>query len=177
MRWRDRDSHEAGLCLGVRVSIRFKDTASRDNPEGGMIAASESLVEPTMGASIRHRLVFGRRREERRDRDRADLDSQLGGVEASAGSGPILGRQLEIALARPVRQHAEEIAQIRFRVKPMQSCRRDQREDVAGALAVRIAADEEPALSSDRIRLISRSDRLFSRINRPSSSTRMSASF
>jgi len=102
-----------------------------------------------VGRSIRRRLIFGWRGERRRDRERADLGGQLAGVEAGARRGPILRRQLKIAIARPMREDAEEIGQVHLGVEAVQPRRRDQGKDVAGTLAVRVAADEEPPFSAD----------------------------
>src|SRR5271154_5643630 len=94
--------------------------------------------------SIRRGLLFRRRHGER-----ADLGGELDGTETRASASPVLRRQLEIPFARPVGQDAEEVAQVRLGIEAVQACRGDEREEVPGALAVRVAADEEPAASSD----------------------------
>src|SRR5271154_819525 len=94
--------------------------------------------------SIRRELLFRRRYGEG-----ADLGGELNGTETRASASPVLGRQLEIPFAGPVGQDAEEVAQVRLGVEAVQACRGDEREEVPGALAMRVAADKEPAASPD----------------------------
>lgn len=64
------------------------------------------------GRLVRWHLLSRGRRERRRDVEETDLDGQLGGVEAGAGPGPVLGGELEVALPGPVGQDAEKVAQV-----------------------------------------------------------------
>src|SRR6188768_226095 len=94
--------------------------------------------------SIRRGLLFRRRQGEG-----AHFSGELDGVETSASASPVLRGQLEIPFARPVGEHAEQVAQVRLGVEAVQARRGDEREEVSGALAVRVATNEEPASSSD----------------------------
>src|ERR1017187_2817334 len=87
----------------------------------------------------------------RRERNRggSNLVGQLDGVETGSCGGPVLGRQFEVAVARPLAKDAEEVAQVFLGVEPMQSCRSDEGKQVAGASDMVVAADEKPCLSSD----------------------------
>src|SRR4051794_11783801 len=99
------------------------------------------------GRRARQLLLFGRRGERGRDGERAELGGKLDGVEASAGGGPVLGSELEITLARPVPENAEQVAQVELGIEPVQSRGGDEREQVAGGLGVVVAADKEPGAS------------------------------
>ena len=68
--------------------------------------------------SVRRGLLF-----RRRDREGSDLRGELAGVEASAGSGPILGSEFEVAVLRPVREEAEEVAEVRLGVEVVEASR------------------------------------------------------
>jgi len=48
-----------------------------------------------------------------------------------------------------MREDAEQVAQVRLGVEAVEPTGRDEREQVCGALAVVVAADEEPRLASD----------------------------
>ena len=73
--------------------------------------------------SARSRLL----RRGRRDGERAQLALELAGVEASPGREPVARTQLEEALARPVGQDAEQVAQTGLGVEAVQASRGDQR--------------------------------------------------
>src|SRR5258706_4069090 len=94
--------------------------------------------------SSRQLLLFGRRGERSGDRERTDLEGELARVEAGAGGGPVAGAELEVALARPVGEDAEEVAQVGLGVERVQARRGDEREEMGGALRMVVAADEEP---------------------------------
>lgn len=96
--------------------------------------------------SARSRLL----RRGRRDGERTQLSLELGGVEAGPGCQPVAGAQLEEALARPVGQDAEEVAEVGLGIEVVKAGRGDQRHQVAGGLRVVVAADEEPRLATDR---------------------------
>jgi hypothetical protein len=65
--------------------------------------------------SARGRLL--RRSRRLRKCEWPQLALELGSVEARASAGPVAGGKFEVALARPVGQDAEEIAQIRLGVE------------------------------------------------------------
>jgi hypothetical protein len=95
--------------------------------------------------SARGRLLR-RRGADRRQRELAELGDELGRDEVLSSPGPVARRELEVALAGPVGQDAEEVAQVGLGVELVEACGRDQREQVAGGLGVVVAADEEPGL-------------------------------
>ena len=97
--------------------------------------------------SARSRLL---RRGQRRDGKRAEFALELCSVEPLAGSAPVARAQLQEALARPVRQHADDVTEVRLRIEAVQPRRRDEREEIACGLRVVVAADEEPGLATDR---------------------------
>jgi len=98
--------------------------------------------------SARDRLL-GRRNRRLGDGERADLAVELGEIEAHTSCGPIAGTQLEKPVARPVRQDAEEVAQVGLRIEAVEARRGDQREQIACGLGVIVAANEEPVLAPD----------------------------
>ena len=96
---------------------------------------------------VRSRLLF--RRERRGDSERTDLEGELGGVEARTGGRPVLRGELEEAIARPVREHAEDVPEVALGIEVVQAARGDQGEQVARSGAMVIAADEQPALAAN----------------------------
>ena len=96
--------------------------------------------------SARGRLL---RRGRRRDVEGTQLALELGGVEASAGGEPVARGELEVAVAGPVRQDAEQVAEVGLGIEAVETSGGDQREQVAGGLGVVVAADEQPRLSAD----------------------------
>ena len=103
--------------------------------------------------SARNRLL--RRGRRGRDGEWAQLALELGGVEAGAGSGPVARGELEVTVARPVGEYAEQVAQVGLGIEVVQPGRGDEGHQVAGGLAVVVTADEEPGLaaSSDAAQL------------------------
>ena len=95
--------------------------------------------------SARSRLL----RRGRRDDERTELSLEFGGVEAGPRCQPVAWAQLEEALARPVGQDAELVAEVRLGVEVVEASRGDQRHQVAGGLRVVVAADEEPRLATE----------------------------
>jgi hypothetical protein len=83
-----------------------------------------------------------------RDAEGAEVASKLDGIETSASGGPILGSKLEIAVARPVRQNAEHVAQVELGIELVQPSGGDQREEITGCLGVVVGADKEPGVKS-----------------------------
>src|SRR5262245_36190313 len=73
--------------------------------------------------------------------ERTELEGELGLVELGAGFSPVARAQLEIAIARPVSQDAEEVAQVRFGIEAVQ-LRGEKMWPAAWALIV--SAAEEP---------------------------------
>lgn len=98
----------------------------------------------TTATQMRRRLLFGRRHVEM-----ADFGGELSGIEASEGASPVLGRKLDIAIAEPMAEDAENVPEILLGVEVMQAGRSDQGKQVAGGGAVVIGANKEPGLSPD----------------------------
>jgi hypothetical protein len=69
-----------------------------------------------------------------------------------------LGGELEVAVAGPVAEDAEQVAQVRLGVEPVQLARGDEREEVGGGLGVVVAADEEPGFAGTTTLSCSSSD-------------------
>ena len=99
------------------------------------------MLETTLA---RRRLLFGRRH-----RDPADVSVELFRIEASAGAGPALRCKLEESLARPVRQHPRELAEVDLGVERVELCRGDQCHEVRSGVSVVVAATEQPGLAPD----------------------------
>src|SRR5262245_6699569 len=97
--------------------------------------------------SARWRLLLGRREQRRRDGEPHDLVLQLDVHETSTRLSPVLRGELEVAVARPLREHAEDIAQVCLGVEAVQPTGAHQREEVGQALGVVAAAAEEPGLA------------------------------
>jgi len=72
---------------------------------------------------------------------------KLVGVEACAGGGPVLGRKLEVAVAGPVRQDADDLGEVCLGVESVQLTRSDELEEIRGGLGVVVRAEEEPRFS------------------------------
>src|SRR6202142_1307387 len=98
--------------------------------------------------SARRRLLFGGRRNLRGDGERADLGCKLGSVETEAGGCPVLGRELDVAVLRPMRQHPDHVTEVCLRVESVETGRGDQGEEVAGGDPVVVASNEQPRLPS-----------------------------
>jgi hypothetical protein len=77
----------------------------------------------------------------------AQLSLELGVVEASAGGEPVARGELEVTTARPVRDDADQVAEVRLRIEPVEPSRGDQRHHIPGGLGVVVTAHEEPRLS------------------------------
>ncbi len=56
----------------------------------------------------------------------AQLSLELGGGEARAGGEPVARGELEVAIARPVRDDADQVAEVRLRIEPVEPSRGDQ---------------------------------------------------
>ena len=80
--------------------------------------------------SVRRRLLF---RRERWHGHVAEGLLHLELVEASARSRSVLRRELEVALPRPVRHHANDVGEVALDVEPVEDARGDEREEVGGA--------------------------------------------
>lgn len=80
----------------------------------------------------------------RRDGERAEVGGELFGVEASAGAGPALRGELEVAVFGPMRQDAQDVAQVELGVELVQSGGGDEGEEVACGLGVVVGSNEEP---------------------------------
>jgi hypothetical protein len=131
----------------------------------------EVLPAPTETRSARSWLL---RRGARRDSEGPQLGAELGRVEASSGGEPVLGSQLEVAIAGPEREDPEHVAQVDLGVQTMEACGSDQGHEVAGGLCVVVAADEQPRLRPTAVLRSARSEALLSRRKRPSSKNRVS---
>ena len=88
------------------------------------------------------RLLF--RGQRRRHGDVPDGQREFAFDEARPRGGPVLGCELEIAVAGPVRQHAEDLGEIALGVEPVQLARRDERKEVGGGLGVVVGPEERP---------------------------------
>src|SRR6516225_12011060 len=95
--------------------------------------------------SARRRLLF----RGRRHGHVAEGQLELPLVETSAGLDPVLGRELEIAVARPVRQDADDVGEVALDVEAVELARGDEREEVGRSLGVVARAEEEPRLAPD----------------------------
>lgn len=72
----------------------------------------------------------------------------LAGVEASAGRGPVPGAEFEVATIRPMREDAEQVAQVDLEIELVQPCGGDQGQQVAGSLGVVVAAVSDARVSA-----------------------------
>src|ERR1019366_9708785 len=100
----------------------------------------------TTARSARRRLLL----RGRRNRERADFVGKLDGVETGAGLRPVLRRELDVAVARPMAKHAEEVAQVLLGVELVESRGGNERKQVAGAGSVVVAAHKQPRLTAGR---------------------------
>src|SRR5690242_11931768 len=114
------------------------EPAGADDESGGTSAERPS---------IRRRLLF--RRERRRDGEVAELGVDLLRVEPAERARPVLRGELEIPLARPVRQDADDVAEVRLGVEPVQLARGDQGEEVRGGGRVDVGPEEQPVAPTD----------------------------
>ena len=106
---------------------------------------------PVSCESLVRRRLFGRRHP-RRDRDRAELVGEFLWDEPSAGLGPVLRGELEVAVARPERHDADHLGQVSFGVESVESARGDEGEEIGGGGGVVVGAEEEPCIATDRDR-------------------------
>ena len=88
-------------------------------------------------------------RRPRRHGDVPDGVRELVVAESAAGRGPVLGRELEEAVARPVRQDAEDLGEVRLGVEAVELAGGDQRKEALSALARR----KLPVISSETMQL------------------------
>src|SRR5258708_39652483 len=95
-------------------------------------------------ARARQLLLFGRRGEGRRDGEPAYLASELASIESSTRGGPVARAQLEVPIARPGREHTEEVAQVGLGVEAVKAGRGDGREEGRCGLGVGVTAGQEP---------------------------------
>src|SRR3954454_12334006 len=98
-------------------------------------------------ASARRRLLFRRKRPGHGDVPEGLRE--LGGSESSAGMGPVLGGELEVAITRPVGHDADEVGEVGLGIEPVQLAGGDEREEVCGGAGVVVAAAKEPVLATD----------------------------
>ena len=75
--------------------------------------------------------------------------SCLGTRRARVADGPVPGGELEVPALGPMREDAEQVAQIDLGIEPMQARRGDEREDVTRCRGVVVASYRHPGLSSD----------------------------
>lgn len=73
-----------------------------------------SLVPYSVTVARRRLLLHGGRR---RDGQRTEFVGELGGVEASSGSCPVLRRELEITIAASERHDADDLGEVRNRTR------------------------------------------------------------
>lgn len=75
---------------------------------GGPLSVRRSLLGRAARCGVRYGEV-------------ARLDREFCGVEQSAGLGPVLGRQLDVAFPGPVGQHADDVPKAGLGVNPVES--------------------------------------------------------
>lgn len=80
--------------------------------------------------------------------ERAEFGLQLRGDETRAGRGEVERCELEVPVLRPVRQHAQHVAQVGLGLETVQLARRDEAEEGGRRLRRVIAPDEEPRLAT-----------------------------
>ncbi len=95
--------------------------------------------------AIRRQLLFRRRRS-----DGADGRGELIGVEARPCLGPVLGSELEVAIARPNRDQADDGFEVGHGLESVQLARGEKAHQVGGGFGVVIGPKEEPGLATDR---------------------------
>jgi hypothetical protein len=118
---------------------------------------------------LRGWFLFRRRADRGKDGERAEVGCELDGGEAVVGARPELGCEIEETVTGPVRQDAQQVAQVDVGVEGMEPSGGDEREEVTGGLGVVVGADEQPCVSADSDGLSARSDPLFVGARRPSS--------
>ena len=91
-----------------------------------------------------------RRKRRRGHGEWTQLTLKLDGVERCTCREPVAGTQFEKALAGPVRQDANDVAEVGLRIEAMQPRRGDECHQVARGLRVIVAADEHPSFATDR---------------------------
>jgi len=102
----------------------------------------------TAPRSARRDLLL-RRRGLRRNVDVTEWPSELHGVDARAGLGPVLGGELEGSGGGPVGKEADDVGEIGLGVEAVELARGDEGEDVGGGRGVIVAAAEEPGITAD----------------------------
>ena len=152
------------------VSFAKNVTAARGGVLDGALAVGKVRGMEAAG-SARSALLF----RGPAARDVAEGPGQLGGVEAGAGGGPVLGRQFEVAVARPVGHHADHVGQVRLGVEAMELAAGDEREEVGGGEAWSSLPKNNQAFLPVAMGLKARSEALLSMGSRPSSRKRRRA--
>ena len=71
-------------------------------------------------------------------------------IQPLARPSPVLGRGLEVAISRPVRNDADDVGEVSLGVELVQLARSDEGEEVRGGLGVAIGAAEHPGFAADR---------------------------
>ena len=105
--------------------------------------------KPTTGSGLRGWFLFRRGVDRGRNGERAEVGGELDGVEPVAGARPELGRELEEAVTGPMRQDAQQVAQVGLGVEDVEPGGGDEREEVTGGLGVVVGADEHPSVSAN----------------------------
>lgn len=100
--------------------------------------------------SLARRVLFARSRRRFRDRERTELALELSRVEPVARLLSEERRKLEEPFTRAMRQSADHVAQVLLGGQAVRPRRGDERENVAEALGVVVAGDEEPRFAADR---------------------------
>ncbi len=145
-----RDAMAMVGCAGRRDVTALESGV----PFGGLaprLDLSMRCTEQWLRAAPACRVLSARGRRKRgRDGQRPDFEGELGGVQASARGGERVRAKLEVPVMRPDTQHADDVAQVGFRLEPVELAGGDEGEERRCCLRVVVAADEEPRLSADR---------------------------
>jgi hypothetical protein len=98
------------------------------------------------GRSIRRGLLF---RSRRRDGDGAERQLELFRVEPSPSRAPVLRGELEVPIARPIREDPDDLGEVQLGVEVVELAGRDERQNVAGGGGVVIGAVEQKCTTCD----------------------------
>jgi hypothetical protein len=101
------------LAMGSRRGHRNRCMTRRSGGrrDGWACCRSWTAVDQSGGG-----LLFRGRRERRGHGDVPQLSLDLARVEPGAGGAPVFGRELEVTVARPVREDLDDLAEVRVEV-------------------------------------------------------------
>ena len=98
--------------------------------------------------SARSRLLF--RGWRRGHGDGPDLDREFFGNQTGSRLCPVLGRKLDVAVARPEGHDVDHLGEIDLGIEPVELAGGDEGEEIRGGVRVIVGAEEEPGLSPMR---------------------------